>query len=80
MPAPTSHATGHCSGGAGVNALGNGTANGPVIDADHDLLKALERWVEEGVAPRKIIAVHFTRRTESLSSRRPLSLGKCPGE
>ncbi len=29
----------HCSGGAGPNAFGNGTSNGPVIDADHDLVK-----------------------------------------
>ena len=35
----------HCSGGAGPNAFGNGTSNGPVIDADQDLVKALERWV-----------------------------------
>jgi feruloyl esterase len=35
----------HCSGGAGPNAFGNGTSNGPMIDADHDLVKALERWV-----------------------------------
>ena len=41
----------HCSGGNGPNAFGNGTSNGPVIDADHDLVKALERWVEQGTAP-----------------------------
>src|SRR5437588_8614305 len=39
----------HCSGGEGANAFGNGT-NGPVIDEDHDLLRALEAWVEHGVA------------------------------
>jgi feruloyl esterase len=49
----------HCSGGAGPNAFGNGTSNGPVIDADHDLVKALERWVEQGVAPDRIIATHY---------------------
>jgi feruloyl esterase len=26
------------------------------MDAKHDLLSALERWVEEGVAPNRIIA------------------------
>jgi hypothetical protein len=31
----------------------------PVVDADHDLLKALERWVEQGVPPEKIIATHY---------------------
>jgi feruloyl esterase len=49
----------HCSGGDGPNAFGNGTNNGPVIDADHDLLKALERWVEQDVAPDRIIATHY---------------------
>ena len=45
----------HCSGGDGPNAFGNGTSNGPMIDADHDLLKALERWVEQGVAPIRLL-------------------------
>jgi feruloyl esterase len=49
----------HCYGGAGPNSFGNGTSNGPVIDADHDLLKALERWVEDGIAPEKIIATKY---------------------
>ena len=53
----------HCSGGDGPNAFGNGTSNGPVIDADHDLLKALESWVEQGAAPEKIIATHYVNNT-----------------
>jgi Tannase and feruloyl esterase len=66
----------HCSGGDGPNAFGNGTSNGPVIDADHDLLKALERWVEEGVAPDKIIATHYVNNTPAsgVQFQRPL----CP--
>ena len=49
----------HCYGGAGPNSFGNGTSDGPVIDADHDLLKALELWVEHGIAPDKIIATKY---------------------
>jgi feruloyl esterase len=66
----------HCSGGAGVNAFGNGTVNGPVIDADHDLVKALERWVEQGIAPDKIIATHYVNNSASqgVQFQRPL----CP--
>jgi len=66
----------HCSGGAGPNAFGNGTSNGPVIDADHDVLKALERWVEQGVAPDKIIATHYTNNVaaQGVQFQRPL----CP--
>lgn len=66
----------HCSGGDGPNAFGNGTSNGPVIDADHDLLKALESWVEQGTAPEKIIATHYVNNTPAsgLQFQRPL----CP--
>lgn len=49
----------HCYGGAGPNSFGNGNNDGPVIDAKHDLLKALEMWVEGGVAPDKIIATKY---------------------
>ena len=66
----------HCSGGAGPNAFGNGTNNGPVIDADHDLLKALERWVEQVIAPDKIIATHYVNNSaaQGVAFQRPL----CP--
>jgi len=66
----------HCSGGAGLNAFGNGTVNGPVIDADHDLVKALERWVEQGVAPDRLIATHYVNNdaTQGVQFQRPL----CP--
>lgn len=49
----------HCYGGAGPNSFGNGTSDGPVIDAEHDILKALERWVEFGIAPNKIVATKY---------------------
>ena len=66
----------HCSGGAGPNAFGNGTSNGPLIDADHDLVKALERWVEQGIAPDRIIATHYVNNvaTQGVAFQRPL----CP--
>ena len=65
----------HCGGGDGPNAFGNGTSNGPVIDADHDLVKALERWVEQGVAPERIIATHYVNNTApAVQFQRPL----CP--
>jgi len=66
----------HCSGGAGPNAFGNGTSNGPVIDADHDLVKALELWVEQGVAPNRIVATHYVNNApaQGVAFQRPL----CP--
>ena len=45
----------HCAGGPGPNSFGN-AGDPPVLDADHDVLMALERWVEQGVAPERIIA------------------------
>jgi hypothetical protein len=65
----------HCGGGDGPNAFGNGT-NGPVVDADHDLLMALDRWVESGVAPEEIIGTHYLNNTPAsgIQYQRPL----CP--
>ncbi|HMF93342.1 MAG TPA: tannase/feruloyl esterase family alpha/beta hydrolase [Vicinamibacterales bacterium] len=52
----------HCGGGAGPNSsfaytLANAVGS---LDADHDILAALDRWVEHGIAPRQLIASHFT--------------------
>jgi feruloyl esterase len=48
----------HCGGGTGPNAIGGGapepTAN--LRDADHHTVSAVIKWVEQGVAPEKIIA------------------------
>lgn len=54
----------HCGGGPGANSFGQG-ANSAPFDPDHNIYKALERWVEQGVAPGPITASHdnpvFTR-------------------
>lgn len=47
---------GHCGGGSGTTSFGNPGAPPPVVDADHDLLSALDRWVEQGVPPDRIVA------------------------
>ena len=47
---------GHCSGGTGTSNFGNGGAPSPVVNADRDLLSALDRWVDQGVAPNRIVA------------------------
>ena len=66
----------HCYGGAGPNSFGNGTSNGPILDTKHDLLKALELWVERGIAPDKIIATKYfsDNRAMGVAMQRPL----CP--
>jgi feruloyl esterase len=47
---------GHCAGGTGATTFGNQNAPAPTIEAGHDLLSALDAWVERGVAPDRIIA------------------------
>jgi feruloyl esterase len=47
----------HCAGGSGPDSFGQ--MNGVEGDALHDLDAALERWVEEGVAPEKLIATKY---------------------
>jgi len=45
----------HCAGGPGPDSFGS-TVGRTQSDAQHDMTVALERWVEEGVAPDQIIA------------------------
>ena len=61
----------HCAGGDGANSFGQ-LAGLPGADADRDILLALERWVEGGVAPERIVARHVG--SESPAFERPL----CP--
>jgi len=44
----------HCAGGPGPNEFGQ--IAGKAGDAQHDINKAVERWVEQGEAPQKLIA------------------------
>jgi hypothetical protein len=47
---------GHCGGGPGPNQFGQAGGGG---DAEHDLVAALEQWVEKGVPPTRIVATKF---------------------
>jgi feruloyl esterase len=51
----------HCGGGPGANAFGQSLPQAtPLSNApDHDILSALERWVEHGAAPERIVAVKY---------------------
>ena len=65
----------HCDGGPG--ATGFNGANAIKRDAEHDVNVAVERWVEEGVAPAQIVAAKFKTPAEPASGvarTRPL----CP--
>jgi feruloyl esterase len=67
-------ATAHCGGSTGPNSIGGGMPEPPAVfrDADHHVVSAVIKWVEQGVAPDKIIATKFSGSTLTLS--RPL----CP--
>jgi feruloyl esterase len=50
----------HCSGGPGPNVIaGANQGLPPEMDAQHDIVMALDRWVEDDVPPEKIIATHL---------------------
>jgi feruloyl esterase len=65
----------HCTGGPGPTAFG-GPAPPPAsqLDADHDMISAVARWVEKGVAPEKITATKYVDNTaaKGIALQRPL--------
>lgn len=54
-------ATGHCGGSTGPSAIGGGMPEPPMAyrDAEHHAVSAVMKWVEQGVAPDKIVATSF---------------------
>jgi hypothetical protein len=64
---------GHCGGGIGPNDFGNARGAGPA-DAEHNILSALEGWVERGMAPEKIIGSGKAVADSTKTLTRPL----CP--
>jgi hypothetical protein len=65
----------HCAGGPGPTAFGTSLpAPESQMDADHDILSALDRWVEKGVAPAKIIATKYVDNSpaKGIALQRPL--------
>ncbi|MDT8398863.1 MAG: tannase/feruloyl esterase family alpha/beta hydrolase [Pseudomonadales bacterium] len=64
---------GHCSGGIGPNNFGNGPL-ATSIDAGHDLLSSLEAWVEQDVAPARLIGTGTAVNNPETPLTRPL----CP--
>jgi feruloyl esterase len=60
----------HCVGGKGPDLFGGAGGDAPIADASHDLLSALERWVDNGAAPDQIVATK--RRGSEPQRTRPL--------
>jgi feruloyl esterase len=65
---------GHCGGGAGPNSFGNrpGLPMSPTVDPEHDIVSALDRWVEKGIAPDHIIGTGKSVTDPSKPLTRPL--------
>ena len=67
---------GHCSSGPGPNAFGGLAQPAVPIDPQHDILSALEQWVEHGVAPAQLIATKYVKDDpkQGIAMQRPV----CP--
>jgi Tannase and feruloyl esterase len=67
---------GHCGGGPGPNVFGGANNPGGPPDPQHNVLLALQRWVENGVAPDQVIATKYVNDTpaQGVAMTRPL----CP--
>jgi feruloyl esterase len=50
---------GHCFTGPGANIFNGANNPGNPQDPDHDLVAAVDRWVDKGIAPDRIIATKF---------------------
>ncbi len=51
---------GHCGGGMGLNDFDQGLLLNPKQNSTNDILTAMIRWVEKGIAPDSLIATAFT--------------------
>lgn len=70
----------HCTTGAGPNVFGQASVRfpppPPARDARHDIVLALVRWVESGVAPDRIIATKYFSddRSRGIARQRPICM------
>ena len=66
---------GHCGGSTGPSSIGGGAPEPPKAyrDAEHHVVSAVIKWVEEGIAPESIIATRFDA-TGAVVRQRPV----CP--
>jgi feruloyl esterase len=58
--------TGHCGGGDGAHAIGQGLGEINGYEPSHNVLMALVDWVENGNAPETLIGTKFVNDTEAL--------------
>jgi feruloyl esterase len=70
----------HCGGGPGPNAFGQSLPQAKPLSNSpgDDVLSALERWVEKGVAPKRIVAVKYVNDNPALGILRTRPLCAYP--
>ncbi|KAJ6544055.1 Tannase/feruloyl esterase [Mycena capillaripes] len=56
----------HCVGGPGATFIGNVESAVASLDPDENVLTAMVRWIEEGVAPDTITGTAFVNQTQAL--------------
>lgn len=57
---------GHCGEGPGATFIGNTAAAPASYDPDQNVLTAMIRWVEQGIAPETITGTKFVNDTPAL--------------
>jgi feruloyl esterase len=66
----------HCGGGPGPNSFGQSLPQAKPLSSapENDILSALERWVEHGIAPESIVAVKYVKDNpaQGIARTRPL--------
>jgi feruloyl esterase len=67
---------GHCGTGVGPDNIGGENQTAVSKDPEHDIVSALEAWVERGQAPKKLIATKFVNNdpSQGILMQRPI----CP--
>lgn len=58
--------TGHCGGGDGAHAIGQGSDEVNSYHPSENVLMALVEWVEKGNAPETLIGTHWVNDTQAL--------------
>ncbi|KAK7063621.1 carboxylic ester hydrolase [Favolaschia claudopus] len=56
----------HCAGGPGATFIGNMESAVASLDPNQNVLTAMVRWVEQGVAPDTILGTAFVNQTKAL--------------
>jgi feruloyl esterase len=60
---------GHCSGGVGISHIGAATGASLQDDAAHNMVKALDAWVQSNAAPAMFVGAHIDDNKQVTATR-----------